>query len=132
MKVRWSLKASRYRRGAQRCQRRFQDWFGISAVPRAIAEANCIVERFASKIDAVVVDRNAQGDVRMTGREAFEPFDQPSGRERAHNADIQCILEAPLGEAIKRCPNLIEGFRKYGDQALPVVRQRQPPWQSVE
>lgn len=101
-------------------------------MPRALAEANCVVERLAGKIDTVVVDRNAQGDVRMAGREAFEPFDQPSGCERAHNADIQGILEAPLGEAIKRCPNLIERFRKYGDQTLPVVRQRQPPWQSVE
>lgn len=104
----------------------------MSAVPRAIAEANCIMERLTRKIDAVVVYRNAQSDVRVTGRETFEPFDEPPGREGAHDADIQGVLETPFSEAIERRPDLIEGFGKHRDQALPVARQRQPARQPME
>ena len=70
--------------------------------------------------------------MRMSGRKAFEPFKQPPGRESAHDADVQGVLEAPFGEAIERRADPVEGFRKYRDKALSVIRQGQPAWQPVE
>ncbi|MDR6146969.1 hypothetical protein QE363_002762 [Sphingomonas sp. SORGH_AS870] len=101
-------------------------------MPRAVSEADGIIQPLPRQIDPIVVDRHAQVDVRMGGREIVQPCQQPAGGEGPDHADVQHILEPPIGEAIQRRADSVERLRQHRHQRLPVIGQRQPTRQAVE
>ncbi|PAV93456.1 hypothetical protein WR25_08402 [Diploscapter pachys] len=101
-------------------------------MPCAVAEANGVIQPLARQIDAVVVDREAQVDVRMRRVEIVDPLDQPARREGADDADVQRVTEAPVGIAVQRRADPIERFGEYRHQGMAVIGQRKPARQPVE
>src|SRR3546814_2794340 len=80
----------------------------MGAVPRAVAEADRIVERLARKIDAVVVGRDAQVDRRVRACEGVEAREQPARREGADDADLERLAEVAVRILVERRGDAVE------------------------
>ena len=74
----------------------------MRAVPRAVSEADGIVERLAREIHPIVVDRYADVDVRIGLGEGIESLEQPAGGEGADYPDMENFLKAARRVAIER------------------------------
>ena len=101
-------------------------------MPCAVTEADRVIQPLTCQIDAIVIDREAQVDVRMRRVEIVDPLDQPARREGADDADVQWVTEAAVGIAVQRRTDPVERFGEYRHQGMAVVGQREPARQPVE
>ena len=100
--------------------------------PRAVAEADRIVERLAREVDAVVVGRDAQIDRGVQAREGIEAREQPAGREGADDADLERLAEAAVGVLVERRGDAVEGIGDDRDERMPFVGEREAARQAVK
>ncbi|MNG01325.1 hypothetical protein D3C84_842990 [compost metagenome] len=101
-------------------------------MPGTTAETNRIIEPFSSDIDTVVVGRQTQVDVGITGLEIRQSWQQPTDSERTHRPHCQHLTIMPAFKTFQRLGNAVEAFAQYRQQGLAFAGQHQTPWQTFE
>ena len=101
-------------------------------MPGAVPEPYREVERFRRHVDAIIVGRNAQVDVRTGARDPIKSRKQPAGSERADNTDVQYLAKPSIGILIEHRAQPIEHLGQHGRQRLSVVGECQTTRQPME
>src|SRR5690606_17401418 len=89
--------------------------------PATCSEADRHVEPFPQDLDAVVVGRYPEIDLRMGLMESTETWHQPTKCEGRVNADVQYRDVAPCSQTIKGWPHSVKSMFEYRKQKAAFI-----------
>jgi hypothetical protein len=113
-------------------QRGLEQRFGMRAMPRALPEADRVVEPFACQVDLVVVGHQAQVDERMVAAEGLQPGQQPAHGEGGDRRHRERLAVGAVAELLQDVPQSAERVGQHGQQGQAFVGERQPARQPAE
>ncbi len=95
-------------------------------MPRTVTKPYGEVESISGEVDAVVVRKDTQLDMRMLPAEIVEAPEEPPRREGADAAKRQYLVDLGSPEPLHSLADAIEGIRQDGNQGRTLVGESQP------
>jgi hypothetical protein len=104
----------------------------MRAVPRAVAEPNRAIQSFSREIDAIIVRKDPEVDLRMTQVEGPKARQKPARCKRADDTDRQYLAQAAILESLQDLVDSTEGIGDHREERFAFFRQSESPGQTPE